>query len=327
MEGYPLQRALERYDDPNIPAWGQAEEEIDPVSWPIPGEDETGLPGGGLARHDMLYIGEGHNRMYLIRGGKVVWTFDAGKGWEYDDIWMLQTGNILFSRMYWAAEITPDKTFAWRMDAPRGTEIHTLQPIGEDRMLMALNASPRPRALIINRRTGETEMDRELPCGPEEPHGQLRRLRLTGEGTYLLPCLSMGKVVELDKDFREIWSYSIPGPWAAVRLPNGHTLITGEKEGVTREVDRQGRTVWEYYLSEVPRDIRPDGTQSCVRLCSGNTLICSRGGGGKTPQIIEVTRDKRIVWVLKDWRRLGPCTAVQVLREPGRPEMPGECMR
>ena len=325
---YPLEAALRRYAQGNLPAWGEAEAEIDPPSWAVA---ETGsdpaLPGGGLNRHSMLYIGEGNNRMYLIHGGRVIWTFDAGKGWEYDDVWMLQSGNILFSRMYWAAEITPDKRFAWRMDAPEGTEIHTVQPIGADRVLLALNASPLPKAMIVDKRTGETIWEHAIPYDAIPPHGQFRRFRMTAAGTFLAPCLSMGRVVEFDSDFHEIWRYDIAGPWAAVRLGNGNTLITGEREGVTREVNPAGETVWEFRLDELPEAWRLGGTQSCVRLDNGNTLICSRGDGGRTPQLIEVPPEKQVVWVLKDWKNLGPCTAVQVLTESGRPEAPGECQR
>jgi hypothetical protein len=37
-----------------------------------------------------------------------------------------------------------------------------------------------------------------------------------------------------------------------------------------------------------------------------------------------VTRDKKVVWVLQDYRELGPATAVQILDDPGIPENPGE---
>jgi hypothetical protein len=39
---------------------------------------------------------------------------------------------------------------------------------------------------------------------------------------------------------------------------------------------------------------------------------------------VEVTPDKKVVWVLWDWKNLGPATAVQILDEPGFPEIPGE---
>ena len=40
--------------------------------------------------------------------------------------------------------------------------------------------------------------------------------------------------------------------------------------------------------------------------------------------MIEVTPDKKIVWVLQDWKEIGDGTAVQILDDPGIPEIPGE---
>ena len=58
--------------------------------------------------------------------------------------------------------------------------------------------------------------------------------------------------MEFDHDFNEIWSYPIKSPWAALRLKNGHTLITDEHDSLTREVNSQGETVWEFRSSELP---------------------------------------------------------------------------
>ena len=70
---------------------------------------------------------------------------------------------------------------------------------------------------------------------------------------------------------------------------------------------------------------RPRDNSLCCRrrLANGNTIICSRGGDRQGPQLVEITRDKKVVWVLQDWQDLGPATAVQVLDEPGIPEQPG----
>lgn len=144
----------------------------------------------------MLYVGEGLNTIFVVAGGKVVWSYDTGKGGELDDVWMLSNGNIL----------------------------------------------------------------------------------ITSEGTE-----------------------------------------------TTREVDPQGKTVWEFSLAkDVPPGINFRKTQSCTRLANGNTIICSCGGTAKGGHLIEVTPDKKVVWVLQDWANLGPATAVQILNDPGVPENPGE---
>ena len=40
--------------------------------------------------------------------------------------------------------------------------------------------------------------------------------------------------------------------------------------------------------------------QTCTRLANGNTIFTSRGYKGQGPQLIEVTRKKKVVRVLQD---------------------------
>ena len=123
-----------------------------------------------------------------------------------------------------------------------------------------------------------------------------------------------------------MWRYNIKSPWAAIRLKNGNTLITDEKDVLTLEINQAKDTVWKLIPSDLPEKYRFKGSQSCTRLVNGNTIICSRGGGGKGPQLVEVTPDKKVVWVLWDFNHLGPATAVQILDDPGYPEIPGESL-
>lgn len=82
----------------NVPAVGPEEIPIDPPSWIVSTNGSSpDLPGKGLAQHPMLYIGEGCNKMFLINDGTVIGTYSTRKGWEYDDIWLMSNGNILFS--------------------------------------------------------------------------------------------------------------------------------------------------------------------------------------------------------------------------------------
>ena len=327
---YPLENAVKKFLDPSVPAWGPYEETIDP---PLRPQEPDGkvcpgvCPGEGLARHDMLYIGEGCNRIFLVKDGKIAWTYDTGAGWELDDIWMRTDGNILFTRMYWAAEITPDKRVVWRYDAPEHTEIHTIQPLGRDRAVMIVNREYDPRLVIVSTKDGSVISDRGMPYfGGGGTHGQNRRFRVTAAGTYLMPYLSGHRVVEFDEDLSEIWSVDVAKPWAAIRLKNGNTLVSDESDESVIEFRPDKSIAWRLTQEDLG-EYRLAGTQSCVRLDNGNTILCARGEGGKTAQLCEVTPDKEVVWVLKDWKNLGPGTAVQILKDGGIPENPGECQR
>jgi len=324
----PLMAQLSRFTAADVPAMGPAEipapppHDLDQSISPPPG-----LPGKGIAQHPMLYIGEGFNKMFLVVDGKIIWTYSTGPGNEYDDVWMLSNGNILFTRMQYIAEVTPNKQVVWRYDAPKGTEVHTCQPIGLDKVMFVLNGLP-PKLLVVDIKTNKVKVEHDLPAesltNPHTVHAQYRRVRYTAQGTYLASSLQQNVVTEYDKNFKEIWKYDIKSPWAAIRLKNGNTLITDEKDILTREVNPQKETVWEIKPSDLPEAYRFINTQSATRLANGNTIICSRGGDGKGPQLVEVTPDKKVVWVLWDWANLGPATAVQILDDPGIPEKPGQ---
>src|SRR6185312_12511629 len=68
------------------------------------------------------------------------------------------------------------------------------------------------------------------------------------------------------------------------RLPNGNILAAHEGEGAIREVDPDGKLVWEY--TGIPMVGEP------IRLPNGNTLIAC----GTQKRVIEVTSEKKIVW-------------------------------
>lgn len=268
--------------------------------------------------------------MYIVKGGKIVWTFVMGTYGEYGDATMLSNGNILFSRLSGATEITQKKKVVWNYEAPSGTQIHTAQPIGTDRVFICQNGLP-AKALIINKRTGKIEMEHVLPTksltDSNTIHGQFRHIRYTKAGTYLVANLGLGKVVEYDKNWKEIWSVDAPSAWAAVRLKNGNTLISGNAHGYVREVNAKGAIVWEINKSDLP-GIPLYTVQEVSRLANGNTLICNWYGGVKKPdwkkvvQVIEVSPDKKVVWALRQWTNpdLGPASSIQLLDEPGKAE-------
>ena len=327
---------LDRFTGPEVPARGPSEAEPIPRNWPEPDALPSGLPGRGIAQHPMLYAGEGYNTLFLVNRGKVVWTYSTGRGGEIDDVWMLTNGDILFSRMSYVEEITPRKQVVWHYDAPPGTEVHSCQPIGLDQVLLVQNGLP-PKLLIIDKATNRIETEHPLPAtsftNPKTVHPQFRRIRMTDKGTFLLPYLKMNQVVEYDRNMQEVWRYEIPTPWAAARLHNGNTLITDEHDKLVREVNPNGKTVWEFSQADCPPGLVLHNLQTAERLANGNTVIFSSTGGTKAAdrpgiiQCLEVTPDKQVVWVLQDWQNLGPATTAQFLDEPGIPEKPGDTQR
>ena len=302
------------------------------------------LPGNGLNQHSFLYAGEWDMRhpeaqsMFVVRDGKVVWKYSipmrtlSGAIQEFDDATMLANGNIVFACMSGAGIISPDKNLIWEFKCPEGTETHSCQPIGRDSVLMVLNGNP-AKVMIIN--TAENKILKEIiiPTTTTSTHVQFRHVRITPKGTIIVPLMAENKVVEFTLDGKEIWSVSSKWPWAAIRLRNGNTLISGDGNGYTREVNPAGETVWELTQADVPFQLY--NSQTANRLANGNTVISNWCAGNNkieewagTVQVFEVTPDKKVVWALSSWNNpdLGPDTYIQLLDEPGNPEN-GELQR
>jgi hypothetical protein len=107
-------------------------------------------------------------------------------------------------------------------------------------------------------------------------------------------------------------------------------MIVDERERLVREVSPKGETVWQIGQDDLPAEVVLKNIQTADRLANGNTVFFSSTGG--TPkeerpnliQAVEVTPDKQVVWVLQDWKNLGPATTAQFLDQTGIPERPGD---
>jgi hypothetical protein len=320
---HPMLAVLDQFTAPDVPAKGPGEADPGARKWTAPDTLPT-WPGNGIAQHPMLYAGEGYNMIFLVNGGKVVWTY--GTGGKTDDLWMLSNGHVLYAAGR-CVEVTPKKEIVWKYAPPAGGSVHSCQPIGRDKVLLVQNDTP-AKIMVINKTTQAVEIEHALPDAGADVHSQFRRIRMTGAGTYLAPYLNIDKVVEFDKDWNVIWTYSMPTPWAAIRLQNGNTLITDEHDRIAREVSPKGETVWEFTQALLPTGAVQHNTQTSDRLANGNTVVFSSTAGAQPPMIqaIELTPDKKVVWVLEDWKNLGPASAAQFLDQPGIPENPGEVM-
>lgn len=325
-----------------LPATSACAAEPAPAPEPPHSYAPAELPGKGLAQHPFLYAGEWDYRkpdqtMFMVRDGRVVWTYSIpiklpdGTLQEWGDATVLSNGNILFARKTGAGLLTPDRKLLWNFDAPPGREIHVAQPLGLDRVMLVENGNP-AKVLILNLATGRTEKELALPTGnPAFAHGQLRRVRMTRAGTFLVAHMDWDKVAEYDANGQEIWAVTVRSPWAAVRLPNGSTLVSSN-HGFARELNPKGETVWEFTKQDATAaGISLFAVQEANRLANGNTVLANWCPLGiKDPkqwpgsvQILEVTPAKQVVWALRSWEApadLGPASAIQLLDEPGVPE-------
>lgn len=327
---FPLRNILHLFTDPSIPETGPNESPATPKC--ADAETVPDLIGGQLKRHNFVYIGENHHRICIVIDGKLAWHYDTENDWEDDDVWVLSNGNVLHAHMKYIEELTPKKEVVWRYDNPAGTEIHTCQPIGIDKVLFLQNQGDASVVKLFNKVTGKYEVDKELKELSGNKHGQCRRFRMTSRGTYIAATMATRTFLEYDKDFNLIWSMPTGPMWGGVPLKNGNFLQQNERDMKSIELNRDGEVVWQVSIDDIQPQLdqlapglgKLKATQTCERLANGNTVIFTRFCDASIPQAIEVTPDKQVVWILQDWKHLGDSVSAHFLDEPGYPEVPGD---
>ncbi len=281
-----------------------------------------------LARHDFFYAGQSkQRRMFVVKDGKLAWTYrdELGRG-EISDAILLSDGHILVAHQYGIAEISTGKDFndcqtLWHYEAPEGTEIHTLQPIGRTHVVFVQNGKP-AKAVVMEIPSKQIVREFELPITEKgSVHGQFRNARLSSRGTLLVANMSMGCIHEFTSEGKEVDRWTGFLPWSVQEMPKGTLLVTGRK-GKIQEINRQGETVWELNTT----DYGVTQPQKTVRLKDGGHIVNNwYNEWNKTPmdslhapvQAIEVDKEGKVVWQLKSWKNpdLGPSTTIQLLNE------------
>ncbi len=264
---------------------------------------------------------------FLATGGETFIADESGQAtWTYPhpsrDGWVLGTGNVLLalatSKTYpGGAVVEVDKNGKVVFEV-RGTqsEVNTVQPLGGGRVLFT-EAGAKPRVVEVDR-AGKVLAAVPLTAQTGDHHLQTRMTRKLSGGNYLVPQLLDRVVREYDPAGKVVWEAKTPHmPFTAVRLPDGNTLIGCTLGNLVVEVDKTGQEVWRVTNDDLPG--RPINDACGVeRLASGNTVITSHHATAGQVKLVEVTRDKKVVWTYTDARRAG-IHHFQILDAAGRP--------
>ena len=160
----------------------------------------------------------------------------------------------------------------------------------------------------------EVDRDHKIVWSYDSPAGELLGGERLANGNSLLGEGGPPKALELDPAKAVVRSITVTTTETVAhgqirhlhRLADGNVLLALETEGVAREIDATGKTVWEY--KGVQR------IHEAIRLPNGNTLI----GGGDSKRVVEVTSAGQIAWEFndKDAPELGLAfvASVQVLK-------------
>lgn len=291
-------------------------------------------------KHRILTADSSKQRIAIVsESGDVEWEMQIG---PLHDLHQLQNGNLLF-QLNWTTvvEVRPeDRSIVWKYDATqrpenagKKIEIHSFQRLKSGNTMIAESGSSR---IVEVDQDGQIVHTVALQVRKPHPHRDTRLVRQLDNGHYLVCHEGEGTVREYARQGEVVWEFAVPlfgrqpapghGPeafgnqcFSALRLENGHTLIsTGNGHSVI-EVTPQKQIVWKLEQNDLP-DIQLAWVTTLQKLPNGNLVIGNCHAGVENPQIVEVTRDKKVVWTFHDWEQFGNATTnTQVLSTRGQP--------
>ena len=243
----------------------------------------------------------------------IEWTEPSGD--EISDVWSLTDGGVVHSFSIRKQKIAgikrydADKNLKWVYTVAAGRDNHSCQPLPNSRYLAGESAAGAAFMVEIDD-TGKKIKEVELALPEEIAKRSLsdiqhvfRNVRKTREGTYLAACMHYQHAVEWDKDGNLLRQFP-DCHYAAIRLPNGNTLVSGKK-GVL-QYDANQTLVWSMTAKDFTRlDLKIGMICGLQRLPNGNTIITNVKHGNLTTtgdayKVIEVTPAKELVWWIDD---------------------------
>ena len=283
------------------------------VATDAPGDDAGSGGDGGPVSHRFLNGFSDKGMLAIVNAdGTHAWDYTIAQA-EANDAWLLPNGDVVLSFIAGAREVTPAKQTVWQYMAPAGAEVHSVQPLPGGLFLVGESHSDGTSYLYEMDKTATISHTVKVRLGGGS-HDQFREVRKTPQGTYITSQQAAnGKAMEWDANGMLLNTYPC-GSFVGIRLPDGNTLISCGDDHRLIEVNPQNAIVWQVGQNDIPGNTLffVAGLQ---RLPNGNTVVCNwpgHAGGSAQPQVFEITRDKKVVWQVRD-ASLGWISNIEIL--------------
>lgn len=280
------------------------------------------------APEDRLVIGAEAGKGLVIvdpsDGNRVLWRHPLG---AVHDLQLLPGGRFL-TQDGWThlIEVDPVKGLVWDYDASTENrrkgdgkvEIHAFQRLPEGGTLIVESGPCR-----IIEVSQDKKITKEIPLIVSKPnsHSDTRLARRLDKGNYLVAHEADGRVKEYSPAGEVVWDFPVPlfgkepapghGPeafgnqcFSAIRLANGHTLVSTGNGHSLLEVSPEKEIVWKVEQHDLPGIVLAWVT-TVEELANGNLRFGNCHAGPENPQIIEITKEKEVVWTFRDFTHFG----------------------
>ena len=252
---------------------------------------------------------------------------DGAVAWEHPtalthDAWMLGNGNVLFADGATVTEVTPDHKVVFQYKSPeqKGGGTFSCQRLDNGNTLIGENSTG--KVLEVNP-DGKVVFELQTSPAALGAHHNMRMVRKLQNGNYLVCHSGAHLVKEYTPKGGVVLELKTPNlAFAAIRTAKGTTLVSTLDKLI--EFDAAGKVVWEFANTDIP-GVKITNMTGLHLLPNGNIVTgCYRAyEKGEGTGLLEITRDKKLVWRLSNPKLAGTMMAVQKLDAGGK-AMAGE---
>lgn len=235
--------------------------------------------------------------------GKQVWSHALPKGSECNTVAVTKDGNVIYSYKQGVRMVSQSGVILWDFLVDADQEAQTARLLDDGSILVGVCANP-IRLIELSASRGEVINEVNYDLGVDKVHSQFRQVSKTAAGTYLVPVISQGRVVEIDTRGQKVGEWKVPSTPFSVKEIDKDRLLVGTL-GAVVEVDRNAIkanvVLARGAIAGTPDTLR-FGTE-VARLANGGTMISNwQGyqGEGKDSQLIELDSLGKVVYTFAD---------------------------
>lgn len=234
--------------------------------------------------------------------GTVLWKFDTLGGQSghagHHEVQMLDNGNILFHDDWnTVKEMKLDGSIVWSY---KSKGVHAFTRLADGNTMIAESGNGR---IIVVDQAGELVSETKLG---KDGRGKTRQAEVLANGNYLVCAEVPGAVTEYKPDGEIVWEHKVGSRvYGAIRLKNGNTLIGTGSGNAFVEVSPEHEVIWQMKRTLPGTNKKIAWAASVKELANGHLILNNCHAGADSPQLIEVDKDKKVVWEFNEFELVG----------------------
>uniref|UniRef100_UPI0035691F84 FAD-dependent oxidoreductase n=1 Tax=Mariniphaga sediminis TaxID=1628158 RepID=UPI0035691F84 len=269
----------------------------------------------GEMSYDFFITDNGKDSIFRVsKTGEIVWSYPAP---NCQDIWSMQSGNVLFTYHHGengiggVVEVTKDKEVVFHYQTEG--EVHTCQRLENGDTMIGIN---KDASIIEVDKNGNIKKTILLKT-ERRGHDAIRMARQLKNGNYLVSQEGDNLVAEYNRKGKLLKTFSSPGKcFDAIRLDSRNTIICDGSVCSVRELDSNGKVVWQVSKKDFP-EIKMNWLAGIEVLPNGNILVCNwlgHGQSGNGIPVFEISKDKNILMYYTDNVRTKSISNISVIQ-------------